>query len=637
MDGAGAALDMLHHAKHVETPWVWIMSDNHRGELHDLETWVDKVAFKAPRVQVPIGMYGARLTEFRITCVSSTDRPEPVAFLVPPFLAPTRLLVESEPGIMADTQANVWASLGERIGRIANLGMGGAVIGAVNSTSEQCIRMIGSKGVLGVSADTVATLRGQFRSLVPEKLQFAFLVPNLTSLKRISPTICRVLHNGHDLSITVRGLSSTNRKILTEQQYLNYGCHLHYTIVPDTENGYEKDTLALADSWCNPGSAKDKILIVGGDDNRSWYNPVHKSRVCATAAIYLHDRDLESSEWFSMLTAEEWRAWDKPAIELAVITHDRPWSLRRLLDSVKQAHYFGDTVNVVINLEQTSDQETRQIAEEFKMEPTGSHVFVRHRIVYAGLMTAVVESWYPHGNHSYGVMLEDDVELSPLFYAWIKFCILRYRYGTPLRDASQLYGISLYQPKVTELHMQGRRPFSARDIFAMANIEHPHTPYLSQVPCSWVYLQGYVSLYPNYDYFVSLSTNHLEVGEHVPANIDQEKQRQYFLPLMQEPEVANRHPGTERGVKLLDLPLSNLPKWADLPALDLWGNISSLGKLRNVGLERRVNMSACQPDEMEASALEYLCPPKEATHSEAARKTLYTSSTGDDDLDLMQG
>ncbi|KAG8713980.1 hypothetical protein FRC11_010312 [Ceratobasidium sp. 423] len=352
IDTAGAALGMLHHAKHIKTPWVWIMSENHRSYLQDVEAWVDKVALKIPRMRIPTGMYGARLTEFGVSCVSSTDRAEPVAFLVPPFLAPTPLLVESEPGIIADTQANVWASLGERIGRITNLGMGGVV---------------------------------------------------------------------------------------------------------------------------------DKVLIVGGHDNGSRYNPVPKRRVCATAVIYLQDGDLESSEWLSMLTPEEWRAWDKPRIELAVITHDRPWSLRRLLDSVKQAHYFGDKVNVVINLEQTADQETRQIAEGFTMGPIDGHVAVRHRIVYAGLMTAVVESWYPHGNHSYGVMLEDDVELSPLFYAWIKFCVLRYRYGTPPGDASQLYGISLYQPKVTELHMQGRRPFNARDIFAMANIEHPHTPYLSQV------------------------------------------------------------------------------------------------------------------------------------------------------------
>ncbi len=45
-----------------------------------------------------------------------------------------------------------------------------------------------------------------------------------------------------------------------------------------------------------------------------------------------------------------------------------------------------------------------------------------------GLLPAVVESWYPNSNHSYGLLLEDDVELSPLFYAWIKMTILRYRW-----------------------------------------------------------------------------------------------------------------------------------------------------------------------------------------------------------------
>ncbi|CAE6425767.1 unnamed protein product [Rhizoctonia solani] len=152
-----------------------------------------------------------------------------------------------------------------------------------------------------------------------------------------------------------------------------------------------------------------------------------------------------------------------------------------------------------------------------------------------------------------------------------------------------------------------------------------------------VYLRGYVSLYPNYDHFVSLSTNHLEAGEHVPANINHEKQRQYFLPLMQEPEVANQHPGTELGVKLLDLPLSNLPSWTDLPVLDLWGDISSLEKLRNMGLDRRINMSVCQPDEMEANALEYLCPPRETMRSEDSLRVLHASSNKEDDLDLMQG
>ncbi|KAJ1306785.1 hypothetical protein OPQ81_007771 [Rhizoctonia solani] len=690
VDNVGAALGMLHHAKHVGTPWVWIMSGNHRGQLQDVEAWMDRIALKIPRVQVLTGIYGARITEFGVSCVSSTDRAQPVAFLVPPFLAPTSLLVGSEPGIVADTEANVWASLGERIARITNLGMGGVVVGSAYSSPGECkmSRMGGLRGALDVSKDLITTLRAQFRYPTTGGLQFAFLLPNLTSLKRIAPTICRVLQNGHELSITVQESSNTKRVGSSRQQYLNHGCHFHYTMNPDTGSGYDEDIIALGDNWCNPASSKDKILIVGGDINSLRYGLVPKRQICATAAIHLPDRDLESAEWLSMLTPEEWRAWDEPAIELAVITHDRPWSLRRLLNSVKQAHYFGDAVNMVINLEQTSDEETRQIAEEFTMGTTSGHVSVRHRIVYAGLMTAVVESWYPHGNHSYGVMLEDDVELSPLFYAWIKFCVLRYRYGAPAKDASQLYGISLYQPKVTELHTQGRRPFNARDMFAMANIEHPHTPYLSQVPCSWgavyfpehwrefkrylslrlsehiipatdiivpnlrsnrwsrswkkffnemVYLRGYVSLYPNYEYFVSLSTNHLEAGEHVPANIDKEKQSQYLLPLMREPEVAKHYPGTELGVKLLDLPLSNLPNWADLPVLDLWGDISSLEQLRRIGLERRVNMSVCQPDETQESALEYLCPPKNILRSTSSRKALDVSPNEDDDPDLMQG
>jgi hypothetical protein len=56
----------------------------------------------------------------------------------------------------------------------------------------------------------------------------------------------------------------------------------------------------------------------------------------------------------------------------------------------------------VINLEQTADSKTRRIAETFVMDMDGGHVAIRHRIVYAGLMAAVVESWHPHGNHSYG-------------------------------------------------------------------------------------------------------------------------------------------------------------------------------------------------------------------------------------------
>ena len=62
------------------------------------------------------------------------------------------------------------------------------------------------------------------------------------------------------------------------------------------------------------------------------------------------------------------------------------------------------------------------------MVTSSDPAYLHHRVVHAGLLTAIVESWYPQSNDSYGVLLEDDVEVSPLFYAWMKMAILRYRY-----------------------------------------------------------------------------------------------------------------------------------------------------------------------------------------------------------------
>ena len=78
-------------------------------------------------------------------------------------------------------------------------------------------------------------------------------------------------------------------------------------------------------------------------------------------------------------------------------------------------------------MEQTVDEETLRVIGSFNWEY--GTVSVTRRVVHGGLLPAVVESWYPSDNHSYGLILEDDVEVSPLFYAWVKMSLLRYRYG----------------------------------------------------------------------------------------------------------------------------------------------------------------------------------------------------------------
>ncbi|KAH0582707.1 hypothetical protein H2248_010627 [Termitomyces sp. 'cryptogamus'] len=102
-----------------------------------------------------------------------------------------------------------------------------------------------------------------------------------------------------------------------------------------------------------------------------------------------------------------------------------------------------------------------------------------------------------------------------------------------------------------------------------------------------LYLRGYVMLYPNYADFVSLSTNHLEVGSHVKVRT-LEKQKQFLVPLM---ETTNC--GT---VALLDLPGRTLPQWNALPVLNLTGGMATLESLVEVGHIRREELTGCTDD-----------------------------------------
>ena len=102
-------------------------------------------------------------------------------------------------------------------------------------------------------------------------------------------------------------------------------------------------------------------------------------------------------------------------------------------------------------------------------------------------------------------------------------------------------------------------------------------------------------LYPNYDDFVSLSTNHLELGSHVkaqPKHIFSQKKALFTLPLMQltEGDAAAEDPQTSG---LLDLPEHELPNFPDLPILDLMGALSTMWEIEMRGRERQEDLIGC--------------------------------------------
>ena len=90
-------------------------------------------------------------------------------------------------------------------------------------------------------------------------------------------------------------------------------------------------------------------------------------------------------------------------------------------------------------------------------------------------------------------------------------------------------------------------------------------------------------VYPNYDNFVSLSTNHLEIGSHVKDNSRGsyvQKREMFRVPLMD----------LEGTTRLVDLPQGTLPVFDDLPVLDLFGQLSSLETLIQLGQARLSEM-----------------------------------------------
>ncbi|KAF9968471.1 hypothetical protein BGZ73_009257 [Actinomortierella ambigua] len=358
-----------------------------------------------------------------------------------------------------------------------------------------------------------------------------------------------------------------------------------------------------------------------------------------TPSIVIKPQDVEHVQWLPDLSIEALENWNTPEIKIVVITNNRPGSCIRLLRSLTQAHYLNDKIPLMLNMDAEADRVTIQLAGNFEWEHGPK--LMRHRVRRGGLMLAVVEAWYPEGDHEYAVLLEDDVEVSPLFYSWIKYNILRYRYSPGHHLYHRMFGVSMYSQKFVETHLSGRSPFNPEDIFIETPEYELRTPFLLQLPCSWgavyfpehwrefhefldqelfiemIYMRGYVMLYPNYFNFTSFSTNHLEWGTHTKQQ--RNSAGTFLVPLMMESSKM-----------LEDLPNHRLPDWDSLPVLDLWANLATSAELVKRGRELQEQLNPCLRRNhrgeviWEGQEKDLKCPktlPYYSTHSTPAPKT----------------
>ncbi|CAN0905230.1 hypothetical protein LINGRAHAP2_LOCUS23548 [Linum grandiflorum] len=144
---------------------------------------------------------------------------------------------------------------------------------------------------------------------------------------------------------------------------------------------------------------------------------------------------------------------------IKVLAFNRLQSVSRCLRSLAAANYAGDTVHLHVYIDHfaavndSADvlnrklDESRQILEfvDGFAWKFGNKV-VHYRTGNVGLQAQWLEAWWPSSDDEFAFIVEDDLEVSPLFYKFVRAVILNYRYNAS-NFSPEIFGVTLQRPR----------------------------------------------------------------------------------------------------------------------------------------------------------------------------------------------
>ncbi|KAJ3393209.1 cytosolic Fe-S cluster assembly factor cfd1 [Lobulomyces angularis] len=178
-------------------------------------------------------------------------------------------------------------------------------------------------------------------------------------------------------------------------------------------------------------------------------------------------------------------------IELHVFCWKRNESLKRLLKSLNNANYFHKfsvPVSIVFHLDGGYTKKVLATVENFEWV-YGKKTILKSEI-RKGLQDSIVDAWSPKSSNEFAIFLEDDIEVSSLFYKYAIFCISRFL----IKDSAvtDINGCSLYTPRINEItpsDPQKPENFTIDELKLKTTIIHNKNKevniYKFQLPCSW--------------------------------------------------------------------------------------------------------------------------------------------------------
>ncbi|KAK8161228.1 hypothetical protein BKA80DRAFT_222637 [Phyllosticta citrichinensis] len=219
----------------------------------------------------------------------------------------------------------------------------------------------------------------------------------------------------------------------------------------------------------------------------------------------------DTLEWLTRLDTGSLKSWHRPTVDILI--HAPPkssGSLIRLVKSITAADYAGLVPpRILIDLPADIDPPTLQFLERVvwppnpmpsALRPHVNQIILKHRIPRQRLSEEEVsirflESFYPTDPADAHVMLLNaNTELSPLYYQYLMFHLLEYKYSPYAgHDKGHFFGISL---EVPQFHLNGTTAFEPPLVSSMRNEKYQVQGYMDEpTPFTWVAPNSNAALY----------------------------------------------------------------------------------------------------------------------------------------------
>ena len=168
---------------------------------------------------------------------------------------------------------------------------------------------------------------------------------------------------------------------------------------------------------------------------------------------------------------------DELDFRIIVFTYNRPDSLKKCLSSVSNLETLGDNVGVDIWIDRAKtgqvNQKTLDVAKGFQRTWSKGRVCVHVQKRNAYVIGQWVDTWRPRNNsREIALLLEDDTDISPMTYRWLKLMDYRFRF------VPDVAGYAL-QAEVSFVHKDNKRRVNT--------IPKSHNVYLYRLFGTWGY------------------------------------------------------------------------------------------------------------------------------------------------------